>query len=312
MKEIAGALMNLPKLADAIAIAFNSPTVQRRLQLGASADVRYVMEKSEFLPTFFMRAARMGMLPLNWGDALLTSVSAGISYRAAFIEAKKMGMLDAAANDYALDKMDSSVYRFSQPAGVFNRSLTENTGNAWFRAFMLFMSDPRLKTAIILEQVQNIKQGKNVGTAVRGIIAIEVMAVVAQTIVNAYRDLFTEADEEDLWTIGRLCARHALRSSGRPAWHRRSHRRRIVLVDGEQIPEVEPRSFRRNDRADFATPQARRALLQPGGSAGFPESPERPGEDLHAPHFHLRATRCAHPSDRRRGHKSPASARGSS
>ena len=185
--------------------AFSSPSVQRRIKLGSSPAVRYIIEKSNFRPNMFLDFARINMLPIVYGDAYATSISAAVSFRAAFLEAKDMGMLDAAATDYATDKMDESIYRYNQPVGMFNRSLQEQTGGPIKRLYMMFMSDLRLKTAIQMEAARDLVQGKPwpaVRSAIRKILAVEALSVMGYVMSDAFKYAFTDTDDDDLWTAG--------------------------------------------------------------------------------------------------------------
>ena len=200
-REIARAFMNPAKLAATMPQSWRSPSIQRRIMTGASADVRYIFEKSEFQPSMFLRFNRAGMYPLSWADARLLSISAAISYRTAWNEAKDQGMLDAAAEEFAADKMDEMIYRYAQPTGSYNRSLHAQTGGWLSRIYMLFMTDPVLKTALTIQAVDDLRKGRNVGRAVRWITTGVLFSIVAETMKNAYRDPFTDTDDEDLWTF---------------------------------------------------------------------------------------------------------------
>jgi hypothetical protein len=92
------------------------------------------------------------------------------------------------------------VYRFSQPIGFGSKSLVENRGNSVFKMIMLFMSDPRLKAGIIFDAVQGLRQGKgDKATHIRRILAVEMMAIVSHVVISAYRDAFTDAEDDDIW-----------------------------------------------------------------------------------------------------------------
>jgi hypothetical protein len=68
--------------------------------------------------------------------------------------------------------------------------------------FTLFLSDPRLKTGVLVEAVRDIARGKNTGTAIQRILAIEAMALVSHVIASAYRDAFSDEEDEEIWSVG--------------------------------------------------------------------------------------------------------------
>ena len=62
--EIARTFMNPAKLAASMPASFHSPSIQRRIMTGASADIRYIFEKSEFTPSMFLSFIAPGCIRL--------------------------------------------------------------------------------------------------------------------------------------------------------------------------------------------------------------------------------------------------------
>jgi hypothetical protein len=65
---------------------------------------------------------------------------------------------------------------------------------------MMFMSDPRLKAALYAEAAKNIMSGKGTKADARRILAVHAMALLSQIVINAYKDTFSDDDDEDIWT----------------------------------------------------------------------------------------------------------------
>ena len=110
-------------------------------------------------------------------------------------------MLDAEATDFAANAMDEMIYRYAQPTGSYNRSLHAQTGSVWTRLFSLWMTDPILKTALTIPAVDDLRKGRNTQRAVRWIATGVLFSIMTETVKNAYRDWFTDTDDEDLWTF---------------------------------------------------------------------------------------------------------------
>ena len=198
MRRIAKAIQD-PNFFSNIAKAWHSDTIQRRVQLGASPEARYLYERTRLKPSGFLQLGKASMLPMQWVDGHLTGLTAAIVYTDSYNQNKAAGMSEEQAEAAAADDMDDAVFRYSQPMGFANRSLQELTGDRWKKAFMMFMSDMRLKTALYGEAAKNIVSGKGTTDDVRRIIGVHVLAMLSQVILNWYKDVFDDDDEEDTW-----------------------------------------------------------------------------------------------------------------
>ena len=200
-RQIGRALMSPSELAASMPKAWRSPTVQRRLQGGMDPAAQFLFAKSSSNPGPLSSLAWLSMQPVQLFDAAATSLSAAMVFRANFEDAKAAGLPDAQAEEAALDAMDAAVYRFSQPTGFGSKSNVENNAGAFGKLLTIFMSDPRLKTGVLLSAVREISRGKNIGMNAQRIIAIEAMALVSHVIASAYRDAFSDEEDEDIWSI---------------------------------------------------------------------------------------------------------------
>lgn len=199
MGRIAKTLLD-PKWITNIPSVWKSDTIQRRIQNGASPEARYLFEQSRIRPSTMLRMGQASMMPVQLADGFLTSLSSSVVFTDSYNQAKAAGRSDAEAAEIAADDMDDAVYRYSQPTGVGSKSLQELTGGQWKKAFMLFMSDPRLKTALYFEAGTNIVKGKGTKMDWQRVIFVHVLAGISQIILNAYRDTFTDDDDKDIWT----------------------------------------------------------------------------------------------------------------
>jgi hypothetical protein len=65
----------------------------------------------------------------------------------------------------------------------------------------MFASDARLKTGIIIDAVQSIKDGKgSKADHMRRIGVVFLGAILAQTVSNVYRDIFSDDDDDEIYT----------------------------------------------------------------------------------------------------------------
>jgi hypothetical protein len=199
MGRIAKAILD-PKFISTIPKAWHSDTIQRRVQNGASPEARYLFEQTRMKPSLMLRLGRASTLPIQFTDGFLTSLSSAIVYTDSYNQNKAAGMTDEQAATAAADDMDDAVYRYSQPTGLGSKSLREVTGNQFQKIFMMFMSDPRLKAALYAEAAKNILSGKGTKADARRILAVHAMAMFSQIVLNAYKDAFSDDDDDDIWT----------------------------------------------------------------------------------------------------------------
>lgn len=201
-RQIGSALSDPIALAAAMPKVWFSPSVQRRLKGGMNPAVQLLFAREAAKPGPLSSLAWLAMQPIQIFDAAATTISSAMVFRASFNDAKAAGMPDAAAEAVALDAMDAAIYRYSQPTGFGSKSLMENTGNVFAKVWMLFLSDPRLKTGVLVDAVSQIGKGKNIGMNLQRIAAIEAMALVSHVIASAYRDAFSDDEDEDIWSVG--------------------------------------------------------------------------------------------------------------
>jgi hypothetical protein len=202
LKEIAATFSDPSTILANVPKAWKSAAVQRRILGGTSPETRYIFEQNTSKPGILAALSAMSMLPMQYADAGMTSVSSAIVFSNEYRKAKEAGMNETLATKAAADAMERAVYKYSQPVGFGSKSLRENTGWAVQKMIMLFMSDPRLKTAIILEAVQGLTSGKgDKADHIRRIAAVQLMALVSHVLANFYRDAFTDDEDEDIWGI---------------------------------------------------------------------------------------------------------------
>jgi hypothetical protein len=136
-------------------------------------------------------------------DSATTSFSAAIVYRSNLNQALESGMPENLARETALDAAAAAIYRFAQPVSFGQKSNVENSGNMLTKAFFLFMSDPRLKASIMADSIRGLATGRGDNwTHIRRLVSIELMAVLSHVVASAYRDAFTDDDDEEIWSPG--------------------------------------------------------------------------------------------------------------
>ncbi len=203
MKQIASALSNPSTIAEDIQTVWESDAIQNRLQGGATAEARFLFSRYAGKPNFAAKIAEASMTPINWLDSAGTSISSAIVYRANLNDALASGMPENLAKQAALDAASEAIYRFAQPVSFGQKSIMENNGNVFAKTFFLFMSDPRLKTAILADAARGLATGRgNTSEHIRRIVAVELMALVSHVISSAFKDAFSGDDDEEIWGIG--------------------------------------------------------------------------------------------------------------
>jgi hypothetical protein len=203
MKQIASALSNPSTIAEDIQTVWESDAIQNRLQGGATAEARFLFSRYAGKPNFAAKIAEASMTPINWLDSAGTSISSAIVYRASLNDALAAGMPENLAKQAALNAASEAIYRFAQPVSFGQKSIMENNGNVFAKTFFLFMSDPRLKTAILADAARGLATGRgNASEHIRRIVAVELMALVSHVISSAFKDTFSDDDDEEIWGIG--------------------------------------------------------------------------------------------------------------
>jgi hypothetical protein len=196
-KNVFQALSDIPALMQSLPAVWHSDTIQRRLHGGATPEARFLLDRERERPGFFSHMASASMLPMQYFDAAATTLSSAIVFRDAYQQATEGGANEVQATAIAADAMDAAVYRFSQPSSFGAKSLVENQGNSLLKMFTLFMSDPRLKTAILFDAVRNFKE--NPAQSIQRIAAVEMLAVVSHVVASLYRDAFSDDEDKDIW-----------------------------------------------------------------------------------------------------------------
>ena len=202
-RQIGSALSDPVALMQSVRKVWKTDIIQTRLEMGATAETRFFFERFVSMFRRGAKVAEMSMMPMNYLDSAGLSVSGAVVYQAAYKDALDSGVDPTSAEQVAKDAVEAMVYRYGQPVLMGQKSNIENSGNAFTKAFFLFMSDTRLKMAIISDSVRGLATGTgNWKAHVRRIVAIEMMAVVAHVLATAFRDLTSDDDDEDLWSMG--------------------------------------------------------------------------------------------------------------
>ena len=202
-RQIASAMSDPAGLMRAIRKVWETDLLQTRLEGGATAETRFLF--SRFV-SMFRRGAKiseLAMMPMNYVDSAGLSISGAIVYQAAFKDAVESGMTEQMADQAAKDAVEAMIYRYGQPVLMGQKSNIENSGNVFAKTFFLFMSDPRLKTALLADSIRGLTTGSgNWKDHVRRIVAVEMMAIVSHVLATAFRDATSDDDDEDLWSMG--------------------------------------------------------------------------------------------------------------
>lgn len=202
LSEVAKAMANPAALLADMPKAWNSETVQRRIIQGTSPEIRFIFESARVKPSTMMELASWAMLPMVYTDTVLTSTVAAMVYRYHYKQAVAGGSREVEAERIAGDAMDRAIFNFAQPIDITSRSLREVSGNKMIRIFMMFMSDMRLKTALMSEALYGLAKGPKDkrGRYAQTVGTLFFLAVINQTMGNLFRDWFSDEPDEDIWT----------------------------------------------------------------------------------------------------------------
>lgn len=202
-RQIIDAFSDPGKLAESMPKVWNSDSVQRRLMGGMNPEMQFLFRRAAAKPGLGAVIAHASTAPINFMDAVFTTIGSAAVYKSAYEEAKAAGANDTIAEKHALDQLDAAIYRFSQPVGFGSKSLAENSGGTLFRIYMMFLSDARLKSGIMLEAARGLASGDGkAGQHIKNILLVEAMAMISHIIASAYRDAFSDDDDEDIWSAG--------------------------------------------------------------------------------------------------------------
>jgi hypothetical protein len=202
-RQIGSALSDPVALMRNIKKVWKTDILQTRIEGGATAETRFFFERFVSMFRRGTKVAELSMVPMNYTDSAGLSVSGAIVYEAAYKDAIESGMNERSADQAAKDAVEAMIYRYGQPVLMGQKSNIENSGNVFTKSFFLFMSDPRLKMALISDAVRGLATGRgDWKTHVRRIVAVELMAVVSHILATAFRDLTSDDEDEDLWSVG--------------------------------------------------------------------------------------------------------------
>ena len=120
-------------------------------------------------------------------------------------------MPEEIAKGYAADAMDRVVHRTAQPAEATDKSLNEVNASVFGKMLMLFKSEARQKFAISYLAAKRFARGEEMGANASRLIVTWVLAnAVTQTMANVYQSLFTDKENEQIWTVGNYARAIAL------------------------------------------------------------------------------------------------------
>ena len=209
-----GAMLEMPTKAAASGLyrAITNPesfkklweneTIQQRIKQGMSPEDKAILDASNAKPSYMMTLLQAGRAPLGWTDALFTTLSAMVAYNHHHAEGIKAGLSETAAETHALEVMDRVVFRTAQPATTQDKSLIENTTKGFGKFLLIFRSDPRQKSALALEALDQFSKGK-IGKrelARRFFWGWAVYGMLAQLATDIWHTMSRE-DDDDNWEL---------------------------------------------------------------------------------------------------------------
>jgi hypothetical protein len=185
---------------------FKSEMIRRRVEQGASPELRQVMQGmmgqhpgSNWVTQNGRKFAASGMDLLGSTDGYFTSVSAAIYYDWQLDQAKKAGMNDVDAAAAAMTATEGMVDRTAQPVETMQKSLFEAkaASNPQSRWVFMFASEARQKATIYGLALNRALKGKSTRQDKQVLFISHVVApMILQTISSMVSDWRDDDDKE--------------------------------------------------------------------------------------------------------------------
>jgi len=188
-----------------VSAMWNSPDIQRRIEMGFSAESRIAMDKLGYTGSTLLAAMGKGMLPMTLMDAGWTTAGAAIAFDYYRRNNVKSGMNEAQAESAALDQLEMMIAQSAQPADAVNRSLIEGIQNPWLKSMWMFASESRKTLAIEIMALRRLATGKSKNKALdvqRAVVAHVVMATTTQLMAGVLSLLMGDDDDREReWSV---------------------------------------------------------------------------------------------------------------
>lgn len=186
--------------------AWKSNAVQRRIDdysvemreaFKGHAKRRFENEVLDVVTQFPNRILDGGWYAIGYADALFTTVSAAVAHDVSYLEGKDAGLSDDEATKYAEMEMSNIVKETAQPDSVVTKSQFENRlSNSLMKLIFAFQSANRQAVGL---SILSIRHGDKVAS--RLTLGHIVIPLVVQTIGNIMQMMFTDKDDDEIWTM---------------------------------------------------------------------------------------------------------------
>ena len=188
-----------------VSAMWNSPDIQRRIEMGFSAESRIAMDKLGYTGSTLLAAMGKGMLPMTLTDAGWTTAGAAVAFDYYRRNNVKSGMNEAQAESAALDQLEMMIAESAQPADPANRSLIEGLQNPWLKSMWMFASESRKTLAVEIMALRRLATGKSKNKAMdvqRAVVAHVVMATTTQLMAGILSLLMGDDDDREReWSV---------------------------------------------------------------------------------------------------------------
>jgi len=188
-----------------VSAMWNSPDIQRRIEMGFSAESRIAMDKLGYTGSTLLAAMGKGMLPMTLTDAGWTTAGAAVAFDYYRRNNIKSGMNEAQAESAALDQLEMMIAESAQPADPANRSLIEGLQNPWLKSMWMFASESRKTLAVEIMALRRLATGKSKNKAMdvqRAVVAHVVMATTTQLMAGILSLLMGDDDDREReWSV---------------------------------------------------------------------------------------------------------------
>ena len=139
-----------------------SDLIQRRIKAGASPAQRVAMSRiMDKRPSVATQSAQRLMELIGEVDGLFTAVSGAVAYDVHLRQKLEQGMPEQLAKQEAMSEAEDIVRRTAQPVELTDRSLAELQPGPFAKFFLLFGSEARKNSAMLMEPVRRALASKS-------------------------------------------------------------------------------------------------------------------------------------------------------
>ena len=192
------------QLNDSFKAVAGSETIQGRISGKLYPELRLAMRGDDLGASRPVAAMEKAMLAIPYSDAYSHAMGAAIAHDYYLNDALKGSMSPEDAQALAMDKVDQLVYHTGMPEDSANRTSLQNSRNPFSSLLWLFHGPETINARMELQALGRVMDSGLTGTerarALRtAVVTHMLMPLMTQTLMGAYRYIFTTDNAEQAW-----------------------------------------------------------------------------------------------------------------